>query len=98
MLEGYRKATADDIPALLRFYERVCSAQERDEYSPQWHYGIYPAPEDLIANIDAGIVLLAESGTEIAAACVLLFGEDPIYHEVSWPTDAAPRLLCTSME
>ena len=95
MLEGFRKATLDDFPALLRFYERVCSAQERDEYSPQWHYGVYPAPEDLISHINAGEVLLAESGTEIAAACVLVFGDDPIYRLVSWPTDSAPEEICT---
>ncbi|MBO6040948.1 MAG: GNAT family N-acetyltransferase [Oscillospiraceae bacterium] len=84
-----RKATTKDTDAVLQFYETVCSALKEYEYSPCWHYGIYPSPEDLRSHIGAGELLVGTVGSDIAAACVLLFGEDPVYRDVSWPTDAA---------
>lgn len=90
MLVDIRKATTEDTSAVLLFYETVCAALEEYEYSPCWHYGVYPAPGDLLAHIAAGELLLGTVGTEIAAACVLIFGDDPVYRDVSWPTAAAP--------
>lgn len=90
MLVDMRKATTEDSDAVLRFYETVCGALEEYEYSPCWHYGIYPSPEDLRSHIAAGELLVGTVGSELAASCVLLFGDDPVYRGVSWPTDAAP--------
>lgn len=85
-----RKAEKKDDSALCRFYEEVCDAQKACEYSPRWHFGIYPAPEDLSAYIENGEAYLTMSGAEIAAACVLRRGEDPLYQAVVWPTNARP--------
>lgn len=90
MLVDMRKATTEDSDAVLRFYETVCGAQVENEYSPLWHYGIYPAPEDLLGHIEAGELLVGMVGAEVAAACVLLFDDDPLYRDVSWAVAAAP--------
>jgi ribosomal protein S18 acetylase RimI-like enzyme len=85
-----RKAQKTDETALYRFYADVCAAQESCEYGPRWHFGIYPAPEELSAHIENGEAYLCMIGSEIAAACVLHTGEDPVYQDVAWPT-AVPK-------
>ena len=90
MLETIRKAGMDDLPALLRFYEDVCAAQAKSEYSPQWHFGIYPAEEDMALHIASGSMYLGLAGARIAAAGVLTAGEDPMYADAAWREEAAP--------
>ncbi len=91
MLETIRKAGEDDLPALLRFYEDVCAAQADSAYSPQWHFGIYPAEDDLAAHIASGAMYLGLAGARVAAAGVLTAGDDPLYSDAAWKEKAAPE-------
>lgn len=91
MLETIRKAGEDDLPVLLRFYEEVCAAQADSEYGPQWHFGIYPAEDDLAAHIASGTMYLGLVGTRAAAAAVLTAGEDPMYADAAWKEKAEDR-------
>lgn len=86
-----RKAMTGDETELVRFYEEVCAAQADSEYGPRWHYGIYPAAEDLIAHVRAGECFLCRIGSEIAAACILSSGDDPLYRGIAWPSEAPPE-------
>lgn len=94
MVERIRKAKTDELPQLLRFYETVCDAQDLSPYSPSWHFGIYPAEEDLLDHLEAGEFTLLTRDDRIAAAGVLAAGEDPIYANAAWPTVCASEKVC----
>ncbi len=94
MVECIRKAEPDELPLLLGFYERVCDAQAQSPYSPSWHFGVYPAEEDLLDHLMAGAFTLLTLEGRIAAAGVLAAGEDPIYADAAWPTACSPDKVC----
>ena len=72
------------------FYEELCRRQEGADFSPGWHYGIYPADEDLDAHIRSGEMFCARAEERIAAAMVIAEGDDPIYRDVSWQIREEP--------
>ena len=94
LVEEIRKAEADELPQLLRFYKTVCDAQALSPYSPSWHFGIYPAEEDLLDHLKAGEFTLLLREGRIAAAGVLAAGEDPIYADAAWPTACPSDEVC----
>ncbi len=94
MVETIRRAGPDELPQLQRFYETVCAAQALSPYSPSWHFGIYPAEEDLLAHLEAGEFTLLLRDDRIAAAGVLVSGEDPIYADAAWPTVSPAAEVC----
>ena len=72
------------------FYEEICRRLEGEDYGPGWHYGIYPADEDLDAHIRVGELFCARSGERIAAAMVIAGQDDPIYRDVAWEIREEP--------
>ncbi|MCI7402612.1 GNAT family N-acetyltransferase [Pyramidobacter sp.] len=91
MLDHIRTAGAEDFGALWRFYEDVCRAQERDEYGPDWHLGVYPAAADLKGHVAAGEILTGWKDGRLAAAMAVTGGEDEMYLGVPWPLGAPPE-------
>ena len=67
-----------------RFYEELCRRLEGEDYGPGWHYGIYPADEDLDVHIRAGEMFCARAEERLAAAMVIVGRDDPIYRDVAW--------------
>lgn len=94
MVESIRKAGQEELAQLLRFYESVCEAHALSPYSPSWHFGVYPAEEDLLEHLNAGEFMLLLREERIAAGAVLTAGEDPIYADVSWPTGCPAEEVC----
>ncbi len=94
MVECIRKAEPCELPELLQFYKTVCDAQALSPYSPSWHFGIYPAEEDLLDHLRAGEFTLLTLEERFAAAGVLAAGEDPIYADAAWPTVCPPDEVC----
>ena len=58
-----RKASLADLTNLCDFYQQVCEDQKTDQYSPDWHWGIYPSKE-ILANFlkNAQIIILDLKG------------------------------------
>ena len=77
-------AKPEDLERICRFYREVCLAQETDAFGPGWHYGIYPAKEDLAERTASESLFLCTEGEKIAAAFVLSEGEDELYRDVGW--------------
>jgi len=94
MVRTIRKAEAEDVPALLNFYEQVCKAQKLSPYSPSWHFGIYPDAEDLEMHVREGTFFLLLLEDCLAAAAVMTEGDDPIYADATWPTTACADKVC----
>ena len=91
MLDQIRIAGAEDFGALWRFYEDVCRAQERDEYGPDWHLGVYPAVAELKGRVAAGEILAGWKDGRLAAAMAVADGEDEMYLGAPWPPGASPE-------
>ena len=75
-MERLRIAGETEAEEVCRFYEAVCAYQEGQEYGPVWHYGIYPAAEELEEHVRNGELLLLRRDGEVAAAMVVLGHED----------------------
>ena len=53
------RACPGDFDRVWRFYADVCVAQAADEYSPDWHLGVYPSRADLEGHIADGGLFIA---------------------------------------
>ena len=87
---GIAAAKESEREAIHGFYEEVCRRLEGEDYGPAWHYGIYPADEELDEHIRAGEMFCARSEGQIAAAMVIEGQDDPIYREVDWEIREEP--------
>ena len=83
-------ATEREREAIHGFYEEVCRRLEGEDYGPGWHYGIYPADEDLDVHIRAGEMFCARAEERLAAAMVIVGRDDPIYRDVAWEIREEP--------
>ena len=91
MQTGFHKADEGELDAIWRFYGQVCAAQAESAYGPGWHFGVYPAKEDIDGHTRLGEMMLFGKEGRIAAAAVLTARDDPMYVSVRWPTEAAPE-------
>ena len=89
----FRAASERDLAEAWRFYEQVCAAQTESRYGPGWHFGIYPALEDIEDHTRRGELMLYLADGRIAGAAVLTERDDPMYASVLWPTAAAPEAV-----
>lgn len=79
-----RIAQPADLKRICTFYEKVCTQQQFDEYSPKWTWQDYPSEAGLADSIrNAQVIINVQNGTVVAAG-VLSVGEDPTYQEVPW--------------
>lgn len=79
-----RKASLEDLEALCDFYQQVCEDQKTDQYSPDWHWGVYPSKEILENFLKKAQIIIAIEGSKVVSAGVLTDGEDPNYAHVAW--------------
>ena len=79
-----RKASLADLTDLCDFYQQVCEDQKTDQYSPDWHWGIYPSKEILANFLKNAQIIIAIKDGKLVSAGVLTDGEDPNYAHVAW--------------
>lgn len=84
-----RVATVQELVKICVFYKQVCLDQKSDEYSPDWHWGIYPSEIDLKQKLENATVIIAIDNDKVISAGVLTKGEDPNYLHVNWDHDNA---------
>lgn len=82
-----RIAKLQDLDQICEFYQQVCLDQKSDEYSPDWHWGIYPSKEGLKQQIKNAIVIIATDNDKVISVGVLTKGEDPNYQHLNWNHD-----------
>ena len=85
-----RLAKLSDLENLKELYQVVIDHQKYDEYSPDWHMGIYPSDNDFISHIQNNEFYVGLQDGIIVSAGVLTHGDDPIYSKVKWlnPVDS----------
>lgn len=84
------EAGQDELELVCRFYEEVCLAQAGDAYGPDWHYGVYPAREDLEERIARNELYLFRHEGVLRAAMVIARQEDELYRDVPWKVREEP--------
>ena len=86
-----RKATLDDIPALMRLFECAKGIMRASGNLHQWGVG-YPSVEVVRHDIEQGVCYVATDGAdgEIEATMAFIPGPDPTYSYIeggAWPDD-----------
>lgn len=82
-----RIAKSPDLDQICEFYQQVCLDQKSDEYSPDWHWGVYPSRAGLKQQIKNATVIIATDNDKVISAGVLTKGEDPNYQHIDWNHD-----------
>lgn len=85
-----RRATTEDLPAVLAFYNQLMDDLENAPYHPLWKKGEYPNEDFLRTVISRGELWLATEGSDIAGAVVVNHDANEGYLQGNWCTDAAP--------
>lgn len=86
-----RKATHNDIPALMRLFECAKGIMRASGNLHQWGVG-YPSVEVVCHDIEQGVCYVATDGAdgEIEATMAFIPGPDPTYSYIeggAWPDD-----------
>ncbi len=76
-----RKATREDLSAILQIYEDARGYMRENGNPHQWGGG-YPSAALVEQDINGGICHICEDGGELAGVFVCFVGEDPTYQTV----------------
>ena len=64
-----RTATVQDLSQICAFYKQVCLDQKTDDYSLDWHWGVYPSEEGLKQQINNATVIIATDNDKVIELC-----------------------------
>lgn len=86
----FRKATPDDLDALLALYDRVFTAEEAGRTSVGWVRGIYPTRQTLEEALRRNDLFLEEANGALVGAAVFNKLQSDYYAPAPWQIDARP--------
>ena len=90
-----RKATYDDVPALMEVFRKARGIMRESGNLHQWN-DAYPSEEVITADIRAGHCFVLCEGGEVLATMAFIPGPDPTYAEIydgSWMSDAPYHVI-----
>lgn len=80
----FRKATAEDIPAIAEIYESIHTEEEAGRTSIGWIRGIYPTDKTAEASLQRGDLFVAQDGETIVGAAIINQQQVDVYEGASW--------------
>ena len=86
------RATEQDADSLLAFYRHVADTMEETGLD-HWHWGRYPNEEMIREDIARGELYYMMEGSIIAAAVVLMVGQEKEYDSLSWTCGVRPGIF-----
>ena len=86
------RATERDTDRLLAFYRYVADDME-EKGLDHWHWGRYPNEEIIRGDIAKGDLYYLPEGEAIAAAVVLMAGQEPDYDSLPWSWGVRPGIF-----
>ena len=86
------RATEQNADELLTFYQHVADAME-EKGLQHWHWGRYPSEEVIRGDIALGNLYYMLEGEAIAAAVVLMTGQEPEYDPLPWTCGVRPGIF-----
>ena len=84
----FRKAEAQDIPAVARIYDAIHTAESQGLSSTRWRRGVYPTEETARAALERDDLFVELDSGRIVAAAIINHQQLPAYAEVSWACPA----------
>ena len=86
------RATERDVDELLAFYRHVADTME-EKGLQQWHWGRYPNEKMIREDITQGDLYYMLEGDTIAAAVVLMTGQEKEYNRLQWSCGVKPGIF-----
>lgn len=86
-----RKATKQDLAAVVQLYETLLEHLEAGTNYPGWRKDIYPTQQDAEAALNKGQLYVAQSGDALAGTIVLNHLQEEAYQTMPWGCNAAPE-------
>lgn len=88
-----RKATARDIPAIARIYERIHDREESGAGTTGWKRGVYPTEETARRALAADELFVDERTGRVVAAARINRVQEPEYALCRWQYAAADEVM-----
>lgn len=88
-----RRATAADVPAVVRIYDELHTAEETGGQTIGWIRGVYPTAATAEAAVARGDLFVMENGDVLGAAIINQIQVDS-YAGAPWEHDAADDEVC----
>ena len=86
------RATEREAAELIAFYRHVTDRME-DSGLKHWHWGRYPNEEMIREDIEKGRLYYMRTDTALAAAVMVMTGQDPEYEAMNWSCGIRPGLF-----
>ena len=86
------RATEQELDELLAFYQHVADHME-EKGLQQWHWGRYPNEEMIREDIEKGDLYYMRVDDSLAAAVVLMVGQEPEYDGLTWTCGIRPGIF-----
>ena len=86
------RATEQELEELLAFYELVADHMEKQGLQ-QWHWGRYPNEQMIREDIAKGDLYYMRMDGSLAAAVVLMTGQEPEYDPLHWTCGIRPGIF-----
>lgn len=88
-----RQATAADVPAVVRIYDELHTAEEAGGQTIGWIRGVYPTAATAESAVARGDLFVMEDGDVLGAAIINRIQVDS-YAGAPWEQDAADDEVC----
>ena len=80
----FRKATAQDLPAIEKIYEDIHTEEEAGRTSIGWIRGVYPTRKTAEASLLRGDLFVAEADGEVVGAAIINQQQVDVYEGADW--------------
>ena len=89
-----RKATAQDIDAIEKIYDRIHEAEDAGKITTGWITGVYPVRSTAEAALSRGDLFVYDAEGEIFAAAVINQTQVDVYADCDWKYKADDDKVC----
>ena len=80
----FRKATAEDIPAIAEIYENIHTEEEAGRTSVGWIREVYPTGKTAEASLLRGDLFVAEDGGTVVGTSIINQIQVDVYEGAAW--------------
>lgn len=80
----FRKATAQDIPAIEKIYEDIHTEEEAGRTSIGWIRGVYPTRQTAEASLARGDLFVAEDADTVVGTAIINQQQVDVYEGAGW--------------
>ena len=84
----YRRAAKDDIPGVVRIYEKIFELEARGKANTGWIKGVYPTEGTAREALSEEELFVFEEGGRVLASARINRKQEPEYANCSWTYDA----------